>query len=571
VRIERLTVEGFGKLGSFDSGAAPLGPLVVVVGPNEAGKSTLFSFLTTALYGFSPASRDRNPHVPWDTDEAGGEIRLRLSDDGCASIERRLRSSPSAKLTIGRTTREIRNQPVPWVEHVPRAVFRQVFAITLAELAGLDEETWARIQDRVLGAMGTTDLRSARVSAEALEQAAAEIWRPNRRGNQRLRILQDEIRTLRGARLEALERDRVIRQRVEELEAARHALRELRGERAQAELVLERVQELLPIKQQLERIAELRNAGGPRDDLVDLPAELDQTMARLTEDRQRLAGELARLDDDRNAPQAVAARWDADAQAIQAARGSVTALSRRVAAFDATRSAALEVEASELTVQLRTASEQLLTASAPHEALRAISVDLLRDRVGRAEVARADAVRRATDEASARERAVEEDPGGTSPAVIGTTVVVGAAAIVWGFTVGPSFIAAGGAAIAAVGATLWFLGRTGDNRPDGDALRPSPTAPDPALELEREIAEMLADLPLREAFLKPAGPRRARCTGSRVHPRRGGGRGSRRRRPDGAGDRARSSARRGRSGRRGSPRGPGGDRTPRPRPRSRGP
>ena len=114
MRIERLTVEGFGKLGSFDSGPAPLGPMVVVVGPNEAGKSTLFSFLTTALYGFHPASRDRNPHVPWDTDEAGGEIRIRLSDDGCASIARRLRSSPSAKLTIGRTTREIRNQPVPW-------------------------------------------------------------------------------------------------------------------------------------------------------------------------------------------------------------------------------------------------------------------------------------------------------------------------------------------------------------------------------------------------------------------------------------------------------------------------
>ena len=63
MRIERIRVDGFGRLADFDTGVEPLGQLVVVLGPNEAGKSTLFSFLTTALYGFSPASRDTNPHV----------------------------------------------------------------------------------------------------------------------------------------------------------------------------------------------------------------------------------------------------------------------------------------------------------------------------------------------------------------------------------------------------------------------------------------------------------------------------------------------------------------------------
>ena len=129
-----------------------------------------------------------------------------------------MRSSPAGTLTEGGVTKELRNQPLPWVEHVPRAVFRQVFAVTLADLAGLDDETWMHIQDRIIGSMGSADMCSARAVAETLEREAAEIWRPNRRGNQRLRRVQEEIRALRTRQLGALERDREIRVLVEERE-----------------------------------------------------------------------------------------------------------------------------------------------------------------------------------------------------------------------------------------------------------------------------------------------------------------------------------------------------------------
>jgi uncharacterized protein YhaN len=81
MRIDRIRVGAFGRFMDLDTGAQPLEGLVVVLGPNEAGKSTLFSFLTTALYGFQPASRERNPHVPWGSDEAAGHIRVRAARD----------------------------------------------------------------------------------------------------------------------------------------------------------------------------------------------------------------------------------------------------------------------------------------------------------------------------------------------------------------------------------------------------------------------------------------------------------------------------------------------------------
>ena len=82
MRIARIQVEGFGRLAGFDTGLESLEGLVVILGPNEAGKSTLFAFLTTALYGFQPATRESNPHVPWGSSEASGRIRVRLDGGG---------------------------------------------------------------------------------------------------------------------------------------------------------------------------------------------------------------------------------------------------------------------------------------------------------------------------------------------------------------------------------------------------------------------------------------------------------------------------------------------------------
>ena len=40
--------------------------VVVVLGPNESGKSALFEFFASALFGFSPATAEAHPYRPWD-------------------------------------------------------------------------------------------------------------------------------------------------------------------------------------------------------------------------------------------------------------------------------------------------------------------------------------------------------------------------------------------------------------------------------------------------------------------------------------------------------------------------
>ena len=503
MRIDHIRVDAFGKLRNFDTGDTPLGPFVVVLGPNEAGKSTLFGFLTTALFGFQPASRDKNPQVPWGADEAGGLIRLRAGADECAIVERTLRSAPSGTLTQGASTTELRNQPLPSVAHISRGVFRQVFAITLAELAGLDEETWARIQDRVLGSMGASDLRSAREVVEALEKEAGEIWRPNRRGNQRLRSLQEEMRNLRSRRADAVKRDRQMRTLVEEGQNVDLRLHDVRADLRRDKIVVDRVYELLPLKRQLDRVAALREDGGPRAELEGLPAEPQSRAVELEGECRRLSAALQATVEDLTEPEGIIARFDDEAKSILSARDRISELSRRAVSAAADQSQLIETEASleDARTRLHRAAEQIL--STPYQddlatGIRAVSIDLLRDRVDRF----ASTDRQGSEPIGAHREASQS--GTTRKRARITTLAlatVGAGLLAWSLAGGPVFGTIVGAGCLAAGITLGLLGRRDEIH--SDATPPSQLETSASERLKGDIVNMLQNVPVRAAYVDP--------------------------------------------------------------------
>ncbi len=443
MRIDRIQVEGFGRLAGLDTGPEPLEGLVIALGPNEAGKSTLFSFLTTALYGFQPATRESNPHVPWGSPEASGRVRLRLDGGGCVDVERKLRSQPSGRMTLGGTTTDIRNQPVPWVEHVPRGVFRQVFAVTLAELAGLDAETWARIQDKVVGSMGASDLRSARAVADALEKEAGEIWRPSRRGNQRLRDLQIQRNELRRRRTAAQDRDQRVRALVQEREEVQARLDDARAERHRDRAAVERVQTLLPLRRQLDRIASLRVEGGDRGLLDGLPSDPLARLAALEADRDTARGRRETLEADLAETASVASQLDDRARKLLERRDDVARVVARAAgcAPDRARARQLETEIRDLESRLDVAGDRVLegTWRDQEERIARVPVDVLKDRLARA--------------APTASPAPDERPVAAGVAV---SVAAGAAILLWGVTGGRALLAALGAALTAAAVAAWI-------------------------------------------------------------------------------------------------------------------
>lgn len=508
MRVERIRLGAFGHLAGLDTGEAALPGLVVVLGPNEAGKSTVFHFLVSMLYGFYPASRDSNPYAPWDGSDPGGALDLRLDGGGCAEVERRLLSQPTGRLTFGGTTEELRNRTLPWAEHVPRAVFRQVFALTLSELAGLDDETWGRVQDRIVGSMGATDLQPARRVIAELEQEAGELWRPTRRGNQRIRNVQRSILSLRTRRMDAADRDRRLRDVVAEAEAARDRLQEAREARHLARIAVDRVQELLPVRAQLRRIEALRTEAGPAEALRSLPADPPAALAELRERIALLDRRLAELRAERADPDAAVTAFGPRQQALVDRGDAIAAFLSRAAGLGPgrARTAAIEQESRDLLRRLEAAAATMLSvpwSEAPEAALAGVSLAELRARLSRVQAVRRE---RRGLETAAGARARGKPPMGGLVAGL-TSLASGALVLGAGLTGGGTLVTAVGALAAAVGVALltaWLLARARSSESSGAeaALRSAVAA---EREARAAVAALLQDVPVLPSLLDDPG------------------------------------------------------------------
>ncbi|NIP58127.1 MAG: AAA family ATPase [Gemmatimonadetes bacterium] len=292
MRFERIRVRAFGALEDLDTGPDPLPSLVVVQAPNEGGKSTFFVLLSSLLYGFYPASRDGNPYAPWSGEDADAEAVVRLSGDERVTVHRRLLASPWGRLESDGDAEDLANRTVPWAHHVRRELFDEVFALTLGDLARVDDARWPEIQDRLLGSLGAEDVRGAREVVAELEAEAGALWRPSRRGDQRIRDLQEELAALNESRTEARRRDEEARDTARALEEARDRLEEVRRKRRDARALVERAETLGPVRRRLRRIAEAEERAGDPEALEGLPAEPAARVDELTRELEALRGRI---------------------------------------------------------------------------------------------------------------------------------------------------------------------------------------------------------------------------------------------------------------------------------------
>ena len=83
MRLSRIRIDGFGALQGMDLRFGPA--MNLVVGPNEAGKSTLQEAIVTGLFGLQSAERTRGMAVdraerwrPWQGGAFGVSLELEL-------------------------------------------------------------------------------------------------------------------------------------------------------------------------------------------------------------------------------------------------------------------------------------------------------------------------------------------------------------------------------------------------------------------------------------------------------------------------------------------------------------
>ena len=384
MRVEGWSIADFGPITDWSTTGLAGHDVVVVLGPNESGKSALFEFFTSAMFGFSPATADGHPFRPWGGQYPHGRLDVVLRNGDLASVVRRLRARPFGRIRIDSDERDLANRQVPWTGLMDRAVFKNVYALTQDEALRLDQQAWQAVQN-LLGGSPYDYLRPSRDIVRALEADRRRLWRSDRRGKPAHRELTDQIRQLRGSLAEAREHRGRIEQADERLRGIASDLESNERRLQRIELALERDRTLAPLVRRLGRLrglearaADLAPGGDTWDGVAEERAELRDRSEKLTAQRKTLRVTIAKREKAREV--------EAEIRRLLVARADVERLDRELsrAQEDRDRIRSMDRELQRSDGGLRELAARALTVEqldeGVHAAINELSVVELRGR-----------------------------------------------------------------------------------------------------------------------------------------------------------------------------------------------
>jgi uncharacterized protein YhaN len=351
MKIRRLDAKRFGphREREFELDAG----IVLIHGRNESGKSSFRSAIETILYGFDPATREKHPLAIWG--EGEGDLHLEadyeLDDGSQARIERvLLANGKSRTAAIGSAFEGPRkgNTALAVTEGLSRALYRSVYAIETEQLAALAASEQAHVDDLLLPESQSLGLRPITEVRNRLRDDLAALWRPHKKGQTRVRSLEEQLS-------EAHKRARVAEGEEAELRDALREQGELAEQIAADKGEKERLEQISRDAPYLRALFELRQrerAHGDAIDLARLGSDFPLADPEVVErEARKLAQELeaphARLERDELVLAETCERVLNASAEIRAAESSIAAhtTSRRTAAAVAANAQRLRADA----------------------------------------------------------------------------------------------------------------------------------------------------------------------------------------------------------------------------------
>jgi AAA domain len=267
VRIDGWQVDGFGTL--KDASEQGLGRgVTVLLGENEAGKSTLLAFIRAVLYGFPRANaKDERSYPPLSGGRHGGKLLLRDREDRLWVVGR-YGDRRDAELTRPDGTVGDLEDLALLLGHTDRSLFKSVFAFGLEELQQFTTLTGEGVRDSIFSAGISGAGKSARETIDKLAAQQAALLKQGR-GEAEINNLVKEIQRVDGEMAEARRlagRYAEFERAAEEQEAVAEDLATQADERQRLKTEVEALVTLRPQWEELE---------GLRLELADLPNVAD--------------------------------------------------------------------------------------------------------------------------------------------------------------------------------------------------------------------------------------------------------------------------------------------------------
>lgn len=170
MRIDGWHVDGFGILRDFDQSDLPPG-VTVLLGENEAGKSTLLAFVRAMLFGFPDGRSKERSYPPLLGGRHGGKLVLRDPSEALWVVQRF--SDERKTLGVLRPDGSVGDAADlgDLLGGADAQLFKSVFAFGLDELQMLESLTGEGVRDRIFSAGISGAGKSAREVMRGLEQS----------------------------------------------------------------------------------------------------------------------------------------------------------------------------------------------------------------------------------------------------------------------------------------------------------------------------------------------------------------------------------------------------------------
>ncbi|WAA08721.1 ATP-binding protein [Fervidibacillus albus] len=305
MKIKEITIYGYGKFELFS--LKDLGSLQVIYGPNEAGKTTILSFIQSILFGFPLKNSHESRYEPKSHSKYGGQLVIELDDHQTVRIER-VKGKATGDVTVTLENGTIGGEQL--LEEILDGMDRQLFqGIYSFNIHGLQNVHKLKGEDlnRFLfstSTIGTDRLMEAEITLEKEMERRFKKSGTKPEMNRKLAELKDIEKQLKRSQEQVDHYDHLVRRR-DEID---NALIDYQRQWKQIDEDFIQKKEwnrlyplLIQKRQLLENITELKDIRFPKDGrrrLEQLDSErlsVEKRMVSLTERKKQLEQEIEQL------------------------------------------------------------------------------------------------------------------------------------------------------------------------------------------------------------------------------------------------------------------------------------
>lgn len=279
MRIKEIGTKAFGRLENFKSGQLD-SDIVVVYGRNEAGKSTLFNLICSLLYGFSPATRDKNPYSPWKGGQLSCEGKIQTKA-GEKEVFRTMGGSANGNIIMEGKSTSISNRPLEETGSISRDIFHELYALTQDKLSVPNSDVWRKLQDQLLGGQFTSFLNPTGKVIDEIQDQADSLYRDSNRGKSKEKELAQKIKELSASLREAEDNEKLIHENEGRLNECQMELSKSMERKKQLRAIIGRGERLLPVMRRMDAIKQLEPQAAEGEKYMQLPQDLLQEITQL--------------------------------------------------------------------------------------------------------------------------------------------------------------------------------------------------------------------------------------------------------------------------------------------------